>query len=146
MKIRKMVIEDYEEVYRLWLLTLGMGLNDKDDSREGIHKYLLRNANTCFVAEDEGRIIGVILSGHDGRRGFIHHTAVLEEAQRQGVGSKLVDRALRSLKEEGIHKVALVVFEKNQKGNSFWEKQGFTKREDLTYRNNAIDELKRIDT
>lgn len=146
MKIRKMVIEDYEEVYSLWLHTPGMGLNDKDDSKEGIHKYLLRNPNTCFVAEDEGRIIGGILSGHDGRRGFIYHTAVLEEAQRQGVGSKLVDSALRSLKEEGIHKVALVVFKKNQKGNSFWEKRGFTKREDLIYRNYAIDGLNRIDT
>ncbi len=140
MRIRKMVVDDYDSVYSLWLNTPGMGLNDIDDSREGISKYLLRNPNTCFVAEDENEIIGVILSGHDGRRGVIHHTAVSQEHQRQSVGGKLLDNAIEALKNEGINKVLLVVFEKNEKGNMFWEKQGFTKRNDLVYRNKAISE------
>lgn len=146
MKIRKMKIEDYEQVYALWMSTPNMGLNDRDDSKEGINKYLLRNPNTCFVAEKEGQIIGVILSGHDGRRGFINHLAVAEKKQRKGIGSLLLNAAMEALKAEGINKAALVVFKRNEKGNAFWEKQGFTQREDLTYRNQLINPLKRMDT
>ena len=145
MIIRIMKIEDYEKVYDLWIHTAGMGLNTTDDSREGIAKYLLRNPNTCFVAEDNGKIAGVIMSGHDGRRGFIHHTTVKQEYRGQGMGKKLVDSALTALEAEGIHKVALVAFERNVSGNIFWEKMGFTVREDLIYRNKSIHELKRID-
>ena len=146
MIIRKMNINDYERVYSLWLGTPNMGLNNLDDSKEGIAKYLTRNPNTCFVAEKGGKIIGVILSGHDGRRGYIHHTAVDELMQRDGVGTALVNAAMSALKCEGINKAALLVFSKNEKGNAFWEKQGFTIREDLVYRNKSITELARIDT
>lgn len=146
MTIRTMTITDYEQVYALWLNTPNMGLNNLDDSREGIAKYLARNPNTCFVAEADGKVIGVILSGHDGRRGYIHHTAVAENEQRKGVGTALVDAAMDALRREGINKVALVVFGKNEKGNAFWEKHGFTLRPDLNYRNKAIAELTRIDT
>ncbi len=146
MKIRLMTISDYNQVYELWINTPGMGQNNLDDSKEGIDRYLKRNPSTCFVAEDEGKIIGVIMSGHDGRRGFIHHTAVLETYRRQGIGKKLVDKALNALEQEGINKVALVVFEKNKLGNSFWENMGFESRNDLVYRNKSIRELKRLDT
>lgn len=146
MHIRLMTIADYEAVYALWLSCKGMGLNDVDDSREGIEKYLSRNPNTCFVAQAEGRIAGVILSGHDGRRGFIHHTAVHPDCRKMGMGKMLVDTALSALKEEGISKVALVVFSHNESGNAFWEKMGFTERQDLAYRNLALRELTRHDT
>ncbi len=139
--IRIMKIEDYEKVYDLWIHTEGMGLNTTDDSREGIAKYLLRNPNTCFVAEENGELVGVIMSGHDGRRGFIYHTTVKAEYRNRGIGKKLVDLVLDALKKEGIHKVALVAFEKNVLGNTFWEKVGFTVREDLVYRNKNIHEL-----
>lgn len=76
MQIRKMTIDDYDSLYELWIHTPGMGLNDVDDSREGISRYLERNPKTCFVAEENGRLLGGILSGHDGRRGYIYHTAV----------------------------------------------------------------------
>ncbi|MBQ8580328.1 MAG: GNAT family N-acetyltransferase [Oscillospiraceae bacterium] len=146
MNIRKMTIEDYHGVYHLWLNTPGMGLNTTDDSREGIARYLKRNPNTCFVAEERARIVGVILSGHDGRRGYIHHTAVLPEFRNRGLGRQLVDRAMKALDAEGISKVALVAFSRNETGNAFWEKMGFTQRNDLTYRNKNIHELERIDT
>lgn len=141
MKIRTMTIGDYEQVYDLWLNTPGMGLNDINDSKEGIAKYLSRNPVTCFVAESGGRIVGVILSGHDGRRGFIYHTAVAGNMQRRGIGGELVKTAMSALESEGIKKVALVVMRENDKGNAFWEKQGFTTRDDLIYRNKAIVEL-----
>jgi len=146
MTIRQMRLSDYDDVYSLWLATPGMGLNNLDDSRDGIAKYLERNPDTCFVAEEDGIIIGVILSGHDGRRGFIHHTAVARDNQRQGIGGALVDAAMSSLKNEGINKVALVVFEQNEKGNAFWEKQGFAIRPNLIYRAKAIADIIRMDT
>jgi ribosomal protein S18 acetylase RimI-like enzyme len=146
MTIRTMTISDYENVYSLWLNTPNMGLNNLDDSKDGIEKYLARNPNTCFVAEKDGVIIGVVLSGHDGRRGYIHHTAVAHSEQRNGVGTALLNAAMSALEREGISKVALVVFGKNEEGNAFWEKQGFIKRPDLIYRNKAIADLKRIDT
>jgi len=146
MEIRGMTIGDYDRVYALWLSTKGMGLNTTDDSRAGIEKYLARNPSTCFVAEEGGEIVGVILSGHDGRRGFIHHTAVKESQRNRGIGTLLVERAMRALEQEGIQKVALVVFGRNKTGNGFWEGRGFTLRDDLNYRNRAIRELTRIDT
>ena len=146
MMIRTMTIDDYEEVYDLWIHTPGMGLNHLDDSKEGIDKYLKRNPTTCFVAEKEGKIIGVILTGHDGRRGFIYHTAVALEEREHGIGKALVDHALEALKQEGINKVSLVVFSKNEIGNGFWEKLGFSVRTDIIYRNKSLRELVRIDT
>ena len=146
MDIRTMLIEDYQEVYQLWSGTAGMGLNSIDDNREGIERYLNRNPRTCLVATSQNRIIGAILSGHDGRRGFIYHTAVSEAEQRQGTGSALVAAALAALSDEGITKVALVVFAGNAKGNRFWEKNGFSQREDLVYRNAALRESVRLDT
>ena len=146
MTIRTMTICDYENVYSLWLNTPNMGLNNLDDSKDGVVKYLARNPNTCFVAEKDSVIIGVVLSGHDGRRGYIHHTAVAGTEQRSGVGTALLNAAMNALENEGINKVALVVFDKNEKGNAFWEKQGFTTRPDLVYRNKAIKDMTRIDT
>jgi N-acetylglutamate synthase len=146
MQIRIMTPADYDEVYRLWSMTPGMGLNDVDDSREGIARYLARNPDTCFVAEQYGKITGAIMSGHDGRRGLIHHTVVAENEQHKGTGTALVHAALEALRAEGISKVLLVVFSRNEKGNAFWEKQGFTARTDLVYRNKALLELVRMDT
>ena len=146
MSIRKMVIGDYERVYELWVNTPGMGLNNMDDSPEGISKYLERNPNTCFVAEKGGRIIGTILSGHDGRRGFICHTSVALAERKKGVGNALVESAVAALRHEGMNKVALVVFSNNDIGNRFWENRGFSKREDLIYRNKTLNALERIDT
>ena len=146
MIIRLMTIEDYEKVYQLWLSCAGMGLNNLDDSRNGIAKYLDRNPNTCFVAEKSDEIIGAIIAGHDGRRGFIYHTAVNSDHRNQGIATKLVDAAMAALKANGVNKVALVVFDRNEVGNEFWEKTGFTVREDLVYRNKAIAEFVRIDT
>ena len=138
MKIRLMTIEDYPKVRSLWDETAGVGLNSVDDSQEGITGYLLRNPSTCFVAEENGELVGVILCGHDGRRGYIYHTAVSGGSRRIGVGKALVESAVEALRKEHISKVALVAFTENQIGNAFWEKLGFTKREDLTYRNLSL--------
>ena len=146
MDIRKMMIDDYDEVYALWMSCTGMGLNNLDDSRNGIDAFLKRNPDTCFVAKNDNKIVGVIIVGNDGRRGYIYHTAVNPKYRKQGIASQLVDTALKALKQSGINKVALVVFDRNENGNQFWESQGFTVREDLVYRNKTITEMNRIDT
>lgn len=145
-QIRLFTADDYDAAYRLWVSTPGMGLNTTDDSRQGILRYLARNPTTCFVAEREDAITGTILAGHDGRRGMIYHLAVDPNERRAGIGTKLVQHALDALRAEGIHKVALVVFAGNERGNAFWERLGFTQRDDLTYRNKRLSELTRIDT
>lgn len=142
---RVMTIDDYDAVYDLWINTPGMGLNTTDDSRSGIEKYLKRNPTTSFVAEHDGNTVGVIMAGHDGRRGYIYHTAVLPAYQNCGMAKKLVNCAMAALEAEGIHKVALVAFEKNGIGNGFWEHIGFIRRDDLIYRNKSIHESQRID-
>ncbi|MDO5396755.1 MAG: GNAT family N-acetyltransferase [bacterium] len=146
LKIRKMTLYDYDDVYNLWVSCVGMGLNNIDDSKDGIGRFLKRNPDTCFVSEYENRVVGVIMAGNDGRRGYIYHTSVNSKYRNQGIGSKLVDTAINALKNQGINKAALVVFNKNENGNAFWEKQGFTVREDLVYRNKSLAEMIRIDT
>lgn len=146
MKIRVMTISDYDKVYSLWKKTEGMGLNEIDDSREGIAKFLSRNPDTCFVAEDddkdnddEKKIIGVIMAGSDGKRAYIYHTAVSKDFRGKGIGKALVEKCLEKLTEMKIHKVALLCFKTNEEGNSFWEKQGFLLRSDINYRNKTLD-------
>lgn len=146
MKIRLMTIDDYYEVYDLWIHTSGMGLNDLDDSFEGIRRFLKRNPTTNFVTVQDNKITGVILSGHDGRRGYIYHLAVLPEYRRQSIASQLVHCVMTSLAKEGIHKVALVAFKSNENAQKFWENVDFITREDLIYRNKNIHDLKKIDT
>ena len=142
--IRPMTIADYDAAYAIWIACQN-GLNNLDDSREGIAKYLERNPNTSFIAEENGAAAGVILCGHDGRRGYIQHMSVDPAYRRRGIAKRLVDRALAALKAEGIHKAALVAFKKNAGGNAFWEALGFTLREDLNYRNLTLTEMTRID-
>lgn len=146
LQIRKLTPADYADVRALWLSCPGMGLNDVDDSEAGIRRYLTRNPDTCFAAKEDGRLVGAILSGHDGRRGYIYHTAVSPAYQRQGIGAKLAETALTALLAEGIAKAALVAFSRNEAGNAFWAKMGFTAREDLVYRNKTLVEMTRIDT
>ena len=146
MSIRLMTIDDYEKVYELWKSCAGMGLNNLDDSKEGIGKFLKRNPDTCFVADVDNNIVGVIIVGNDGRRGYIYHTAVNPQYRKQGIAKSLVDTAMTALQKIGINKAALVVFDRNEIGNDFWEKMGFTVRGDLIYRNKALAEMVRIDT
>jgi ribosomal protein S18 acetylase RimI-like enzyme len=137
--IRPMYISDYESLAELWSSTPGVGLRLLDDSEVGIEKYLERNPSTCFVAEDETRIVGSILAGHDGRRGYIYHTVVASDYRGKNIGKALVDSAVDALVQEGIHKVALVVFKDNAIGNPFWTALGWECREDLNYYNLTLN-------
>ena len=138
--IRIMSITDYDDIIKLWNEEGKVPINSVDESYEGIEKYLKRNPTTSFIAEENGRIVGTIMAGHDGRRGFFHHVYILGKMRGQGIGKMLVEKAMNALKEEGIRKAALVAFSDNKKGNEFWEHIGFTVRDDLIYRNKFITE------
>ena len=133
MKIRIMTLEDYEEVCRLWQNTPGMGLNNVDDSREGLERFLRRNPTSCFVAEEEEKITGTILCGHDGRRGYLYHAAVAEAYQGQGIGKALLEAALHALEQEIRSRIApgwAVSLEliSTREGVPFYKKNGFEER------------------
>ncbi len=139
MQIRLMNMNDYEAVFDLWKATPGMGLRAGDDSKEGIGRFLKRNPTSCFVAEADNEIIGVILAGHDGRRGYIYHTAVREKYRKQGIGSALVRQVCEALAREGISRAGLLVLKTNQTGRTFWTKRGWQERCDLLYFARSVD-------
>ena len=136
-------IDDYDAIFALWDSTeqSRRALNPVDDSREGIDRYLQRNPNTCFAVIVDDRIVGVILSGHDGRRGIIHHLCVHPNFRRMGIASRLVAMAEEALRKEGIQKVFGLVFKDNDAANMFWETQGYTARTNLNYRNKSMNRL-----
>ena len=139
--VKKVTIEDYDQIFDLWNSTeqSRRALNPVDDTREGIGRYLKRNPNTCFAAVKDGRIVGVILTGHDGRRGIIHHMCVHPDCRRMGIAAHLLSLAEDALLEEGIQKVFGLVFKDNDGANAFWEQQGYSVRTNLNYRNKSLN-------
>lgn len=133
MTIRAMTIEDYEEVYALWMSIKGFAMRSLDDSRDGVARFLKRNPDTSVVAVEGGKIVGSILCGYDGRRGCLYHVCVHENYRRQGIGKAMVVYCMKALEKEEISKVSLIAFTKNDIGNAFWKEIGWTKREDLNY-------------
>ena len=135
-----MTIEDYDEVYALWKKIKGFGLRSIDDSREGVERFLKRNPTTSVVAEKEGKIVGGILCGHDGRRGCFYHVCVDEQYRRHGIGKAMVVFAMEALRREQINKVSLIAFTRNDIGNAFWNTIGWTRRLDLNYYDFTLNE------
>ncbi|MFO7553238.1 MAG: GNAT family N-acetyltransferase [Haliea sp.] len=125
-----MTIEDYEDVVQLWSEMEGVKLRDAD-SKEGIDKYLLRNPGLSFVATDSGNVIGTIMAGHDGKRGYIQHLAVADQFRREGVATKLVSLCLDSLKAEGILKSHVMILSSNKLAKRFWSSLGWEPRSDI---------------
>jgi len=128
-----MTIEDYEQVYMLWKTIKGFAMRSIDDSREGVERFLKRNPDTSVVAVEDGRVVGAILCGHDGRRGCMYHVCVDPQYRMRGIGKSMVVFAMNALKAEGISKISLIAFTENDIGNAFWRCIGWTKREDLNY-------------
>lgn len=139
MDIKILTIADYDSLYDLWQRTPGVGLRSIDDSKQGIEKFLNRNPHTNFAAIDQGKIIGAILCGNDGRRGYIYHTCLDENYRKQGIAKQLVKKVCDALADIDINKVALVCFENNELGNGFWSHINFEKRVDLNYYNLSLN-------
>ncbi|MNV80578.1 Acetyltransferase YpeA [compost metagenome] len=125
--LREMQIQDYEQMMALWQDIDGLVLSEAD-SKDNIEAYLLRNPGLSYVCEDNDRVVGTILCGHDGRRGFIYHLAVSPNYRKQKIGHQLVDMSLSKLQAQGIDKCHIFVLENNEIGNHFWTARGWEKR------------------
>ncbi len=144
--IQEMTIDDYETVRELWLNTEGIELADSD-SRDGLARFLERNPGLSFVARDGDDVVGAVLCGHDGRRGYIDQLAVRRSHRRQGIGRSLVSRCVYNLMRIGIRKWHLFVFEDNLEAIAFWSKLGWSKRVELvTMSRNVVNESPFPDT
>lgn len=132
-QIRPMTTEDYEEVFNMWQSISGFGIRSWDDSKEGIERFIARNPGLSVVALHEGRIIGGILCGHDGRRGCLYHVCVRQEYRMLGIGQDMVVCCKEALRKEGINKINLIAFKSNEIGNKFWQKLNWKHREDCNY-------------
>jgi ribosomal protein S18 acetylase RimI-like enzyme len=138
-ELREMTIDDYQSVYAVWEGSEGIGLSDAD-SKEGIKRFLARNPGLSFIALDNDQIVGAALCGHDGRRGYIHHLAVVKSHRKLGIGRSLVSRCVFALMQIGIAKCHLFVFGENQEAINFWKKVGWTQRVELMMMSQHFDE------
>ena len=136
--ISKLTIESYDRVLKLWKQCDGIGLSDSD-SKENIQLYLNRNPGMSYTAELNNQLVGAILSGHDGRRGYIHHLAVLPNFRRQRIGKLLVNRCLEELKNNGILKCHILMFNNNSTALKFWESVGWSYRSNICIISKFID-------
>lgn len=128
--IHTMTIDDYDRVVELMQATPGVSFRDAD-SREATVRYLERNPDLSFVAEQQGEFVGCIMCGHDGRRGYLQHLIVLPKCRRQGIANALVENCLAQLERLGIHKSHVDVFRTNGLAQAFWESQGWQLRTDI---------------
>lgn len=123
-------IEAYDEVLSLWKTFDSIELSCAD-SKDNIRRYLENNQGTSFVAYVSGVLVGAILCGHDGRRGYLYHVAVRRDYQGQGIGSALVAKCLSMLESIGIQRCHVFVFSKEIESKRFWKKLGFVPRTDI---------------
>jgi len=128
--IRPMTIVDYDSVISLMKKTLGVTFRDAD-SRDSTARYLERNPGLSFVAEVDEKIVGCVMAGHDGRRGYLQHLVVLPSYRRKGIANLLVNRCLTELEKLGILKCHIDVIKTNSLATIFWESQGWKLRTDI---------------
>ena len=122
--IREMTVEDYDEALALWKATEEIDLSAGDD-REGVALCLDRNAGFSFVARADKKLIGAALCGHDGRRGYLYHLAVVRQYRNKGIGRALVDRCLSALGKAGIRKCNIFLYSHNHGAKAFWKRGGW---------------------
>jgi N-acetylglutamate synthase len=116
---REFHVEDYDAAVELWKQAGGIEIAE-GDSREDIGNFLLRNPGLSRVVVDKSKIVGVALCGHDGHRGYIYHLAVDPAFQGLGLGKRLVDECLHSLRSAGLKRALILVATDNARGRFFW--------------------------
>ena len=123
--IQAMEPSDILELLVIWRMTPGMSLRKRDDSSEKLELFICRNADYCFTAKKDGKLIGGVLCGSDARRAIIYHTVVLEDYRNKGVGGRLIKAVLEALEKDKIGKAYLSVDVDNAAGLKFWLGLGF---------------------
>jgi ribosomal protein S18 acetylase RimI-like enzyme len=127
MELTEMTIDHYERSIELWKCTEGLVLSESD-SKANISLFLSRNEGMSFVCLEEDCVVGTILCGHDGRRGFLYHVAVCETFRGKGIAKRMVERSLDALRAAGITKCHLFTLESNEVGNRYWSGTGWERR------------------
>jgi len=138
MEIAELTLDLYPGAVALMERTPGICVT-ASDSAEATRRYLERNPGMSFVALEGGRVVGLAMSGHDGRRGYLQHVVVEPAHRRAGVARALVGRCLARLREEGILKSHLAVRADNAPGLAYWEHCGWTRRDDLRWYSLSMD-------
>ena len=138
--IMPMTEDDYDDVRALWMTIRGFGIRALDDSREDVQRFIRRNPTTIVVARMDGRIVGSILCGSDGRQGALYHVCVAREYRRRGIGTHMVGYCMHQLRLMGINKVSLIAFASNDAGNAFWKQIGWTRKSDVNYYEFVLNE------
>ena len=132
-ELRTMKCEDYDQLYALWTRIKGFGIRSIDDTRANVERFLRRNPATSVVAVADGKVVGGILCGHDGRQASFYHVCVDPDYRRQGIGKRMVVFAMEALRQEEINKISLVAYKRNDIGNVFWNTIGWTRQVDMHY-------------
>lgn len=123
--IRPMDAADYPQVRALWERSDGVALSESD-TPGGVAAFLARNPGLSVVAESPaGEIVGAVLCGHDGRRGYLHHLAVAAAHRRHGIAGRLVERCLSGLASANIPKCNVFVFRESREAVAFWAHNGW---------------------
>lgn len=128
--VREMQASDYEAVMALWQTTESMALKEAD-SQANITRYLARNPGLSFVAKQQGQIVGAVLVGTDGRRGYLQHLAVAQSMRGQGIGKQLIEHAVASLAQQGVAKTHLFVANENRLAQGFYQRLGWFARDEV---------------
>lgn len=128
--IREMASEDYSAAIKIWTATPGMKIEEAD-SEAGIARYLSRNPGLSHVAEIDGEIIGTVLCGEDGRRGYLQHLCVKESHRNKGIAKALLKAAIDSFRTHELYEIRIFVFKDNELANEFWQDQGWFLRDDI---------------
>jgi ribosomal protein S18 acetylase RimI-like enzyme len=121
---REFQIEDYDAAVALWDQVEGIEIAE-GDSKEELARYLLRNPGLSRIAHLGDRLAGIVLCGHDGRRGLIYHLAIAPPFQRQGLARRLVAECLAGLRKFGITRALILVAQDNKRGRAFWQRTGW---------------------
>ena len=117
--------QDYPAVKDLWEgMEKGVHVG-RSDAPEEIAKKISRDPDLFLVAEEDGRVIGSVLGGYDGRRGLLYHLAVAKDSRQHGLGSQLLDEVEARLRDKGCLKCYLMVTLDNPEVESFYEKRGW---------------------
>jgi len=121
---REFRLEDYEAALELWNRAEGLDVAEGDD-RETIRRFLKRNPGLSRIANDGPKIVGAVLCGHDGRRGYVYHLAVDPKYHGRGLGGRLIDECLSGLKQAGLERANILVAKDNPSGLEFWRRSGW---------------------
>ncbi len=98
-----------------------------------IDRKLARDGDNLLVLEEDNQLIGSVMVGYEGHRGWVNYLAVHPDHQRQGLGRLLMDEAERRLRDLGCAKVNLQVRASNETAREFYRQIGYTVDEAVSF-------------